>query len=294
MLLFRSSKTGKKPSGILSHFGSLLAAAQRMESMFATYERRSYDGQGDHFVVIDYDGRPSRIETFEETLLQFSAWMSKSRISEIDVDIKKSLRLKDLWMDDPIGSGGPRIVLDNPTLTEQHRNQLADIFYPFTDVVYPQDVYQAYSEQQFRGLLNGLSGNKHFQDELRKRKERSLSIGEDFRRAAVQEIVWIDLTLKLRKWALENNFDSFVYENAEEDVGSDAYVTLHPSQIKKIEGTFVFDRDEYLSQVLPVFATFIKEGWEESRAESKGHQTRKDTYWSGLNPAQFYTKLRVQ
>ena len=64
MLLFRSSKTGKKPSGILSHFGSLLAAAQRMESMFATYERRSYDGQGDQFVVIDHDGRPSRIETF--------------------------------------------------------------------------------------------------------------------------------------------------------------------------------------------------------------------------------------
>lgn len=287
MLLHRGSKTGQNPSGILKHFGSLLASAQRLESMFSHSELRMYNSRQDQFVILDSNNTPCRIDSYEETLAQFVSWMEKVNIIATDVDIKNPIRLRDIWTDDPIGSGGPDIVLGNPALTAKQRSEIKALFHPFTEVVYPDHVHQAYSEKQLKGIFKKWSPNKYFQDEFSKRKERSLSIGEDFKTAAAQEIVWMDLTFKFREWAIQNNFDSFVYENEGEDNGSDAYVTLNSQQIRRVVDTYFFDGDEYLSKVSPLFSSYMK-----ARLESRGTQNPivYDCFWSGLDPLQFFRK----
>ena len=42
----------------------------------------------------------------------------------------------------------------------------------------------------------------------------------------MHESVWVQLTLKLRLWALENKFDSFIYKNDDEGGGDDSYVNF--------------------------------------------------------------------
>ncbi len=53
------------PNSILKHFGSHLAAAQRLESMFSAQEQRAYS-RDDTFTVISLQGVPQRSETVEQ------------------------------------------------------------------------------------------------------------------------------------------------------------------------------------------------------------------------------------
>lgn len=283
MQLFHGSKTGKKPGDILSHFGSMLAAAHRLESIFASQEHRAFHARFNGFVVLDYHGQPVRLESFQETLNSFVSYIKTATILKTSVDIKHPLRLKDCWMDDPIGSGGLEIFQDNNDLSGQQREELREIFHPFVGILYPDVVYTLLSPGQIKDIFAQGKNNHYFQNEFKKRKERSIAIGEDFAMAAAHESVWVDLTLKLRLWAIKNGFDSFVYKNEEEgSVGDESYVSLQKNQVSDGVEVYRFLEDKFRLVVGPNFANFVMDSWEQDRKHTNPAQPKKDMYWGGM------------
>jgi hypothetical protein len=289
MELFRSSKSGQKPGGVLTHFGSMLAAAHRFESIFATQGMRTYLG-GDTFILLDFYRNPVREQTLEEALKDFVAYAEQKTISKFNVEIKNPLRLTDCWMDDPIGSGGLDIFKDNHQLNPAQKKEVQKLFSPFESVVYPKDVYFRLSPEAFKTIVKTGRTNAIFKREFAKRRERSIAIGEDFNFAARHELVWIDLTLKLRSWSLSNAFDSFVYVNNSEGNGDNSYVTLNDQQVSKSLENYRFNPQKYMDIVKPMFKDYVYKIWEDSKSApiKKDHV---DTYWAGLDPLQFWTPV---
>ena len=105
------------------------------------------------------------------------------------------------------------------------------------------------SKKVIKAIKNKYSSNQLFSSELKKRKRRSISIGEDFKLAQYQEIVWLDLSFKLRNWSINKGYDSFVYANNKEGNGADTYISLLPNQITTSDQHYHFDREKYLSLV---------------------------------------------
>lgn len=116
-------KDGKKDSFIFKHLGSSpVAAAERIESMFAHQENSSMND--DLSVNIhDLAYRVIGTKSLEQHLHDFCEHTRQFHISEYALDVKRPLRLKDLWEDDPIGSGGPDIV-DEEQLTGSEKMKL--------------------------------------------------------------------------------------------------------------------------------------------------------------------------
>jgi len=104
--------------------------------------------------------------------------------------------------------------------------------------------------------------------------------------AAGHEAIWVHLTVKLREWALKNNFDSFVYTNSFEGTNipeeSNSFITLKPDQAKKT-GSYIFDKERYQDLVPPNFKRHLDE-----ITRGKSGDLLTGVYWAGHNPAQFW------
>ncbi len=246
MILYHSSKN--KPEDALQpliHLGSQIAAARRVETVFNGAFIHAVTA-ANQFNVYDQKGTLLRSETTEDYMKSFSKFAEQRALYAITVDFQNPLRLTDCWDDDPIGSGAMAIFKDNDQLTDAERISLQKLFYPFTSVIYPDDVYERLDQEDIREMQHTVTGDPLFKSELRKREERA-SIIQPFNPPA--EIVWAAMTMRLRKWALERGYDSFVYENTGESEG-DCYVPLEMPPTKALSGILKFSSDEYVAKTL--------------------------------------------
>lgn len=262
----------------------------RLDSMFGIQNLRVFNGTS--FVVLDSSFRPVREETLEQALQAFLTYAEKTKIFEYDVSIDRPLRLTDCWGDDPIGSGALEIFKGNSSLSEKQRDELKNVFAPFSGVIYPDDVARLLSAEHLKEIQKQGRTNVIYQQEMEKRRGRSRSIGEDFAEAAAQESVWVHLTLKLREWAVANKYDAFVYENLSEGDGDDSYVTLFGDrQIKGVKAQWVFDRELFERTVFPVFLDYLNVRLKQKK-ETAGKQNIKpdNLYFVGRDPGMFWRR----
>ncbi|MHA2940499.1 hypothetical protein ACXJY6_19685 [Vibrio sp. RC27] len=260
MYVYNADRKGVKNKNFaFKHLGvSPIAAAERVEGMFAHQERCSIS---EDLIVSTHDvyNRIIKQQTLDQHLIEFCNYSKTFSISEYVIHANRPLRLIDLWEDDPIGSAGPKVVSHNQ-LTEQELKEVQSIFYPFTDVIYPRDIFSVMSLNDIKGIKRQHMENAFFANELKKRKYRSKAIGEDFNQAQYQEIVWLDLTFKLKNWALGKGFDSFVYSNKKEGNGEDTFVTLLPNQLEATGRTMEFIEDKYLLEMPKIISELVNSG----------------------------------
>lgn len=153
-----------------------------------------------------------------------------------------------MWGDDPIGSGGPSIIIPSG-LTPNEFASARNIFLPYTGIVYPNLIEQHCSSNDIKTIEKRYRKNKLFKRELKKRYTRAKAENENPDEYEVNEHVWLDVTFKFRDWALEHGYDSFVYRNDKEGRGSDSYVLLREKNILKPVKSYSVDIDKYLSEV---------------------------------------------
>ena len=274
----RDSKVGKF---ILKHFGaSPVAAAERVEGMFSHHNLCSINS--DYSVsVFGLSGEIVESRTLEQHLVEFCNHTRTFRISEYLLESNRSLRLIDLWDDDPIGSAGPKVV-DASQLTNHEQKEIQAIFSPFSGVIHPEEIYNVVSRKEIKAIKRRYAHNSIFKSELKKRKSRSNAIGEDFKQAQYQEIVWLDLTFKLKQWALGRGYDSFVYYNEKEGNGEDAFITLLPNQVKDTGQSLEFLEDKYMDEMPNIIRELVNNyGRNPSELEYKVYWGQKDPmrYW---------------
>jgi len=287
MQQYRSSLSSQVPSATLTHFGSLSSALHRIHTQYVGQYIRGFNGK--KFVLHDYYGSKVGEESLEEALEAFTEFVKNSCVRKFELNIKKSLRLKDCWEDDPIGSGAMGLFEGNGDLTSKQRAELKAIFAPFVYPIFPQDIMLHLSPRDVKKMKNKWRTNAIFKDEFLKRQERSHAIGENFTIASVHETVWLDKTMQLRKWALDNGYDSFVYENNSEGAGEDSFVTLKKDQIKRISEPFVFCEEKYRDLVWPDFSAFIQNAHNQAKRAEAGASKQQDTFWSGFDPEVFWS-----
>jgi hypothetical protein len=239
------------------HFGSLCAAARRIESKFCGPPYRGYCGNS-RFILLDSFGRKVGEETIEEALEAFADYASSHTIGIFDINVANPLPLNDLWGDDPIASGGIGIVASEQ-ITEAQRN-----------------------EKKF------CDKNSLARLQLNARKRRSNALGDDWRIVGSYECVWVQLTVEFRRWATQGGYDGFTYLNEAEGLGEQSIVCLHANQAKPI-GRLAFDKDLYLTRTKPIFEEFIH------GLAMPGSQQRKnqaglnlDVFWAGMSPEDFW------
>ncbi len=274
-------KNSKNKSFILKHLGtSPIAAAERVEGMFSHQQLCSFSS--DFSVnVHDISGNIIQTKTLEQHLVAFCNYVKSFSISEYSTHANRPLRLVDLWEDDPIGSAGPMIVEPSEiTLSEQREVQ--DIFSPFSDVVYPQHIFNVMSKKSIKGIKRHYINNVIFTEELKKRKIRSKAIGEDFSQVQYQEIVWLDLTFKFKAWALCKGYDSFVYSNTKEGNGEDTFITLLPNQLKSTGKIVEFLKEKYLEEMPSIIKEMVN-GYRNNSFEVAHH-----ALWGQRNPMSYW------
>ena len=235
---------------------SPVAAAERIEGMFAHQNICSLNSDCS-VNTHDLMGRVISHQPLLAHLHEFCSYAKNFEISEYSLKINNPLRLIDLWEDDPIGSAGPNVV-DDSELTTSLQKQVEELFTPFSDVIYPHHIFRVFSLKDIKGIKRHYSNNKLFASELKKRKERSKAIGEDFNQSQYQEIIWLDFTFKLKNLALRNGFDSFVYANHKEGNGEDTYVTLLPNQVSYSGMSLKFNEEKYLAEMPKQISEMIR------------------------------------
>jgi hypothetical protein len=278
MLVFNAElQNSKSKTDMFKHFAlSTTTAANRVEGMFAAQERCAIKPDGLVYVESQI-GTLVPKRTLSEHLDLFVQHATNCNISIYNAKIEKPLRLNDLWDDDPIASGGLNII-SMDSVSEQEFMDLTSLFGPFQNANEFARYQYHYSQSELKKLKCSYKNNRIFQDEYQKRKRRAVITRDllvpDF------ELIWLDLTLKLRVWALERGYDSFVYSNKKESTGEDCYICLLPNQTQKIS-SMTFLADKYLSEVpkhvYSVFERHIGVGQEVFHA-----------LWGGKDPSQFW------
>jgi len=283
MKVYRGSlKKNSGGSPVLAHYGSKRAAAERVEGMY------SNEHFGGGFLQ---DGRHVRNvggavveQSLAEHLTEFADYASGCTVNEYELEFSSSLRLMDKWNDDPIGSGGPAIVPPDTVLSATQLAELQSLFEPFTGVIYPHHVHQVYSSTHIHGLMKEAKRNRLFQSEMQKRKRRLLRLKEYSKREMEHEAVWVYLTLGLRRWALGQGFDSFIYKNDREGAGEDSFVALKEGSASAPSAVLEFDRDRYLQTLTPeVMVQFLLRNRPPQPTGIICH-----AHWAGLDPVLFW------
>lgn len=280
MELFHGSLSKTTPKGALTFWGPLDTSIERAESLFMNHEYwRGY--QDGTFYLLDMQTEDViGTETPTETLTKFSDFMGTLNITSYELDIATPLRLVDCWEDDPIGSGAMQIFNESSGLNHRQHNEIAALFAPYTDIIYPDHVAGLSSREDIAHMFAEGQKDPVFTQELEKRRARSESLGIPFAFAADQEIVWVSLTTKLRAWALENGYDSFVYQGRHEGKALDCHVTLTDNQFIGKRQSLTFNKEAFLGDALPIFEDYLQS----RRTERFG----TDAYWSGLKPKQYW------
>lgn len=292
MDLYRGTISEKQPDGIFNHFGTLLAACQRVESLFTGQAIRQFNGE--KFAVFTYEKKPIKLTSPEEIYNDFLTYIEKARIHLYRPSFGKGFRLRDCWEDDPIGSGALSIIEDETDISPSDLRELRELFHPFGKEALHMDVIDGtLSPQTIRSWERLGRSNTIFMSELNKRKARALVRGEDWDRIKPYEIVWLHYTLKLRSWALSKGYDFFEYHNDGEDEGSLSYITLKQNSVGHAVQTLSFDTQKLRDVAAPLFAGKSITEWHKNkalRAQLGSAPPRKDTYWCGYNPLEFICK----
>ncbi|HCG7084106.1 TPA: hypothetical protein NJ353_004610 [Vibrio parahaemolyticus] len=277
-------KKNKSKTDVFKHFAiTLSACANRVEGMFTSQQRCTiaYDGRVD---MRDDSNRIIGSKTLQEHLVQFSVHASDYAISTYDVDIKKSLRLNDLWDDDPIASGGLGIVSE-ASISSKEFNELKVLFGPFKNAWDFKQVPQYYSFNDIKTLKRRYKTNKIYQNEYAKRKNRARVTNDAF--SPELELIWLDLTLKLRNWCIEKGYDSFVYSNTKEGTGEDSYVCLLPNQSQEIDGSLFFLAEKYEQEAPGKVLKHVKGCLNPNMPIKVIH-----ALWAGEAPLSYWEELR--
>jgi hypothetical protein len=291
--LFHSSfSTPEFNATAMRHFGSLTAASNRIESTFYANQFRAFNGH-DKFTLCNPLGMPVGEETTATSLEKFCNHASSCFIYKHEVTIKNSLTLADKWDDDPIASGGMRIF-DQSGLSTRSLQQLKTIFYPFDNIIHPEHVHQMQDAKKLKGIKKKCMSNSFSNRELNKRKKRSLAIGIEWDKVVLHESLWVDLTMKLRLWALENNYDSFVYQNTKEGTGDNSFVCLNDNQAPAPSAVLRFDRDKYMSEIAPTFNEFLlSQGLKNMKKSNSYVGVITNMFWGGKDPVNFWSEAKA-
>ncbi len=237
--MYRSTRLGKRTQTLQHYADELDVAITRAIAIFAGIEQYRANREGTFLYVPNEGGSTTTItpEQFKDAFLES---MNAITIYEYEKPKGRALKLNDVWLDDPIGSGGIDI-LDMNVLTGKQRAKLKAIFSPFNGVIYPQHVAKVYSKSDISKIYKQVTKTKLGKDEMASRKYRSLSLGESWLLSKPQETIWTYLTLELRKWALSDGYDYFCYVNTHEKDGSMCYVALSDNTFGKPIARYRFD-----------------------------------------------------
>jgi len=278
--------SGRRTASILKHFAiTPVAAAHRIDSMFASQQLCST--MADFTVnVHDRDGRILRQKNLDQHVGEFSDHARRFRITRYSLEAKRPLRLMDLWEDDPIGSAGPKVVAPEQ-LTRSETAQINALFKPFNDIAYPPQIHDEYSLTQIRAIKRSYANNKPFLSELHKRKLRSQAINEDYAVAQYHEIVWLDLTFKLKRWAIGRGFDCFVYANHKEGHGQDTFVNLVANQYTNTGESYAFRDVDYRAEMPELMKTMF------INPKNRNVVIRGDGYWGQTDPMRYWEPVAI-
>lgn len=287
MKVFNASLEGSIKNSPLTHLStSLSTAAARIEGMFALKERCGFN-RGGSISVLDEFNRTIKTKNLEDYLSDFCTHARKFKIYEYVITTKRPLLLVDLWEDDPIGSGGPK-VLEQSGLPKRELEKAQALFKPFKDVIYPPHIVGTMTRREIKSIQRSYSQNTIFSKEFKKRKSRYKKINEDFKDIKFSEVVWLDYTLKLREWALRMGYDSFVYKNHKEGNGEDTYVTLLPDQLSITGTTLSFDEQKYLQEMPEIIRQIITKHNSQHSQRSNYQPEVFNLLWGKRNPAPYW------
>ena len=285
--MFRATTQQNETSQILKHFGdNLEVAITRAVAIFSGIEQYAANLDGS-FVYAPNDGKSVTNISSEEFKAKFISQMKSVRIFQYDKPKGKSLSLNDVWMDDPIGSGGLDII-QKENLSNTEYSELKQLFAPFTGIIYPQHIMQAHSASEISKIYKTIRKVKLGKEELSARKHRSALLGESWPESKPQETVWVNLTLELRKWAISHDYDYFSYHNTEESDGSLCFVALSNNSFGRPIAEYAFDEERYLK--IPADAMKSRS----NLFHLNGHNNIMidDLIWCGQAPADFWLKSK--
>lgn len=248
MKVFNSSI--KKPSSLFIHYARNPAVCvARIESIFNYINKIEYSGS---WKLTQYL-RPNHTTTSELTardlVEKFACFADKYVIREYELQVENPLWLNDAWDDDPIGSSEE--ILIKAKMIESHYNELQSILSEnarFTNLLTDSnrlDEFVKLSNKTIEKLKKKYKKNKLFQNELNLRKKRSDKLGQKWAYAEFQEYLWLDITFKLRKKAIELGYDVFAYNNVKEGNDDVCYVSLTQEIISFGQVAYKFDIKKY-------------------------------------------------
>lgn len=292
MQLYHAS-LGSEPDGICTHFGSLMAAMHRAETIFAQRETRLLIDGRFHVVGpawelgrVNGSERLRRIETPQEHLRAFASYLNQISVYRVTLGFNKLLPLQDCWDDDPIGSGGLKILGSDPAITDSERMELTKVFYPFSDIIYPQDIQFQLKPSDINRMQREICKNGIFSKQLARRRAKLGEVVYALDRPA--EVVWQFMTMKLRAWALGKGYDGFSYLNSQEGDGDTTFVSLRKDSIKSIEA-FSVDGDAFFQAISPINVDSLQTRLlkrDDGRAGSNNDVVVSD-FWNGINILEF-------
>ena len=284
MILYNAElRSAKSKTDVLRHFAlTPTSAANRVEGMFTSQQRCAISPDSNVYVLDDSD-RKIGTKTLSEYLFQFCAHASQCTISTYEVEIKKPLRLNDLWDDDPIGSAGLEIV-SRSSVSPKEFEELEVIFGPFKNAMDFKFFPRYYSLNDIKGLKRSYKTNRIFQNEYTKRKIRAKATNDLF--SPELELIWLDLTIKLRTWALGRGYDSFVYTNIKEGAGEDSYICLMQKQAKTCNDSLHFLDDKYIQEAPEKVLKHVKNNLALATQREIIHGL-----WGGEDPLRYWDTL---
>ncbi len=282
--MYRAARLSNETQTLQHYANEFDVAITRAIAIFAGIEQYRANSDGTFLYSPNNGGTITTItpEQFKEAFLDS---MKAVTICEYEKPKGKPLKLNDVWLDDPVGSGGTKI-LDMNVLTEKQISELKAIFSPFNGLIYPQHVTEHYSKNEISKIYKQITKTKLGKDEMASRKFRSLTLGESWSLSKPQETIWIYLTLELRKWALNGGYDYFSYVNMHEKDGSICYVALSDNTFGKPIAKYRFDHERYselpASEIVARANAFALKG--ESSAQID------DFIWCGYAPSNYWAK----
>ncbi|RLQ19915.1 hypothetical protein [Vibrio sp. SBT000027] len=282
--MFRAARFENVTQTLQHYADELDVAITRALAIFAGIEQYRANRDGT-FLYVPNNGSSTTTITPEQFKDAFLESMGAITIYEYEKPKGRTLKLNDVWLDDPIGSAGIDI-LDVNVLTEKQRSEVMAIFSPFIGVIYPQHVAKVYSKSDISKIYKQITRTKLGRDEMASRKYRSLSLGESWSLSKPQETIWTYLTLELRKWALSDGYDYFCYVNKHEKDGSMCYVALSDNTFGKPIARYRFDHERYSDLPASTLITRTKE-----LALKGGSSVQIDDFiWCGQHPSDYWAK----
>src|ERR1700722_20260093 len=192
---------GPQPDGGLTHFGTLMAAVHRLETLFVFSSRETRLFRDGRFhikgpmvewgIVPDAD-RVRRIETPGQHVRSFTDFRKGVTFYKTTLAFQKVLPLQDCWGNDPIGSGGMDIIGADSGLDEKQRARGVGVFFPFTGVINPEQIFFQIRPAHITRMERLVRANGIFKVQLDKRRAR---LGEAvYALDHAAEVVWQYMT----------------------------------------------------------------------------------------------------